>query len=301
MKYFAIPIAFLIGTFLGGGLVRFLRAPGEGASTRWQKTRLVVVTALISAFLLLGTGYGYLRYRFRPRIMPPATARDALADFRAAGQGGQVGSGMPRSGVYTYNTKGFVKVQSSLLGDTDRRLPASLPALLTVKGECWELNIRRTKGNESTERYCRDRQGVRLVERRSRGAMFGFTSTSRVVMGAHPIIGPTGLPGSTWTEQVKVVEHTTTSPFKRKRPDSELKLTYVGPERLKIGEREVAALHVRQEAVMKQDMRGTMERHIWYAADTGMVLKTTLKSQGEGLVKVEADEQFTLASTTPQR
>ncbi len=300
MKYFILLIVYLFGLLCGGLIILFWCAGGKGAATTRQKTRLIILTVIITAATLFGAGYGYFRYKFRVRDPENVTTEEALKDFRKENTGKSARQGFPKPGVYTFKTKGQVKVKSSLFGDKEIKLPKTLPALLTIKGDCWEINTKRSKNNESTEKYCKTPRGIFLMERQSKGEMFGFSSESRVTMGANPITGPAGTPGNTWTETTKVVNHKTTSPFRKKRPDTTWNITYMDKVQLDIGGKKVPAHHIRKRAKMSQGMKGSMEQNIWYAESNGLLLKKTIISKGKGMVNIDIDQSYELKTTEPE-
>ncbi len=301
MSFYLIPFSLLVGTLLGGLAVHAWRGRSAEGPTRWQKLRLVVITSLITTLLLAATGYSWFRYRFRARPVSPATTEDALKDFRKTGKRAATEPGIPAAGVYTYKTKGFMKSKSSILGDSEQIMPPTIPAVLVSKDNCWELGLRMFKGQERTERYCRTPQGLRHLGRTESGELMGFETFTRFSTGSFPVTGPTGKPGSTWKDVWKTLEHSTESPIKVTPPDLNLDITYVGEESLDIGGKKVKAHHVRHIGTWQSVVSGRLVRDLWYAVDTGMMLKLLLKSKGQGLVTVLIDRSFVLASLIPQK
>ncbi|MFH2005079.1 MAG: hypothetical protein ABI333_00700 [bacterium] len=299
-----VPISFLLGALAGGLLVRYWHARSDTpeASIRRQKLKLVAVSALATTLFLGVSGFAAFRYKFRAKPMSKASTAEAVADFRkAGGSTAAERKGLPPGGVYTYHAKGHLKVESALFGNIHRPLPKTIPAVLIVKGKCWELGLRLFKQHQRTERYCKSDGGVKLEQRWEKNLMFGIETFTRQQCGPHGILGPTGKPGSTWTSTWKVLEHKTTMPLPMKRPDLELHITYVGVTKLDIGGRQVSAHHLRQNARFTGPVSGTLNREVWYAVDTGLMLKLHVKSQGSGMATVTIDRRYTLASLTPKK
>jgi len=304
MKYLMVPISFLLGALAGGLLVRYWRARSDKSdvTTPRQKLKLVAATVFVTTLFIGVSGYAAFRYRFRAKPVSKATTAQAVADFRKAGGSSAAGrKGVPAGGVYTYHAKGFLKVESALMGNLHRQLPKTVPALLIHKKNCWEMGLRLFKEHQRTERYCKGDRGVKLVQRWEKNEMFGIRTFNRQGCGPHGILGPTGKPGSRWTSTWKVLEHKTTMPLPVKRPDLLLRITYVGVTKLTIGGRSVSAHHLQQAADFKGPVSGTMTREVWYAVDTGLMLKLHIKSQGSGVASVTIDRQYTLASLTPKQ
>lgn len=308
MTYLLVPISFLVGGIAGGLLAWTWRGRGSAseAPTRRQKIKLVAATALATTLLIAISGYAVIRLRFSKTEMQGASSGEALADYRKTRGGTATAhrSGTPPGGVYTYNTKGYLKASSGLLGNEHHPMPKSIPAVLVPKGECWELTLRIFKQNSRTERYCKDESaGLRLEERWEDNEMFGVKNFTRQRCDPPRLMDSeaAGRPGSTWKTIWKVVEHTTSMPFPMSRPDLHMDVTYVGLTKLKIGGQMVPAHQLKQSAKYGGAMRGTLDREVWYAVDTGMMLQLKVKSLGSGLGSLTIDRQFTLASLTPKQ
>lgn len=306
MTYLFFPLSFLLGGVVGGLLAWTWRGRGDPAPvTRRQKLKLVALTALATTLFIAASGYGILRVRFKKTEMSKASTGDAVADFRKAGGGAaKQQAGMPPGGVYTYLTKGYLKAESALLGDANLPLPESIPAVVVPKGDCFELELRLFKQNHRTERYCREgAKGFKITERWETNELFGIKNFTRQTSGPHGVLGPDGRPdpGSSWRMSWKVVEHTTSMPVPVSRPDIHLKVTYVGLTSLDIGGRKVPAHHLKQYATYTGGMKGNLDREIYYAVDSGMMLRLHEKSLATGLAKMQFDRQYTLASLTPKQ
>lgn len=305
MTHFLVPFAFLLGAVAGGLLVRTWRskAEGPGAPTSRQKLKLVVLTALATTVLLAATGYGIVRLKFRKTEMSQASTGKAVEDFRKAGVG-KAAEGTPPGGVYTYHTKGYLKVSSALLGNEHRPLPKSIPAVLIPKGKCWDLTLRLYAQNHRGERYCKGDDGtLRLEGRWEKDEMFGIKTSTRQRCEPPLLIGAASVltPGRAWKMDWKVVEHKTTMPVPISRPDLPLQVTYVGREDLEIEGKKIPAHRLRMAAKYGGGVKGTLDRDVWYSVDTGMMLKLNVKSLGTGLANMTIDRQYTLASLTPKQ
>lgn len=304
MKYVMIPVSFVLGVLAGGLLVRYWRASGKKETlARGQKIKLVGATVLTTTLLLAVVGYAGFRYKFRAKPVARATTADAVKDFRKAGGGTSKSErkDMPASGVYTYQTAGHMKAKSALLGNIDRPMPKSIPALVIHKKNCWELGLRLFKEHQRTERYCMNPKGLTLKERWEKNVMFGIKTFSRQGVRPHPLLGPTGKPGSIFKTTWKVLEHKSSLPIPIKRPDLHLENTYVGTTKIEIAGKLIRAHHLRQVAHFKGPMSGTMKRELWYAVHNGMMLKLKILSRASGLATLTIDRQYVLTSLQPKR
>lgn len=303
MKYVMIPGSFVLGVLAGGLLVRYWCARGDTETlVRGQKLKLVAATVLTTTLALAVSGYAAFRYKFRSKPVARATTADAVKDYRKAGGGSSTErKDMPAGGVYTYETRGYMKAKSALLGNVNRPMPKSIPALVIQKKDCWELGLRLFKEHQRTERYCTSPQGIKLVERWEKNKMFGIKTFARQGVGPHPLLGPTGKPGSTFKTTWKVLEHKSSLPIPMKRPDLHLQNTYVGVTKIAIAGKLVEAHHLRQETHYEGAMSGTMKRELWYAVRNGMMLKLKIHSQGSGVATLTIDRQYLLTSLHPKR
>ncbi len=305
MKYVMIPVSFLLGGLAGGLMVRYWRSRSKEGEplVRRQKIKLVVTTVFATMLLLTVSGYAAFRYKFRAKPVAKATTADAVKDFRKSGGGGAATGrkDFPVAGVYTYKTSGYMKAKSSLLGNVDRPMPKSIPAMLVHKKGCWELGLRLFKEHQRTERYCKDDKGLKLVERWEKNVMFGIKTFTRQAVGPHVLLGPTGKPGSTFMSTWKVTESKTSMPIPMKRPDLHLKNTYVGITKVTIEGKPVSAHHLKQETRYTGAMAGSMKRELWYAVDTGMMLKLKIHSAGSGIATLTIHREYLLTSLKPKR
>ncbi|MBU1240606.1 hypothetical protein KJ865_12920, partial [Myxococcota bacterium] len=88
---------------------------------------------------------------------------------------------------------------------------------------------------------------------------------------------------------------------KIERPDLLFQMTYVGIETLDIGGQKLQAHHVIQTSSWTSAVSGSLKREVWYTVDTGLMVKLTIKSLGEGIISMESDTQYELTSLTPQQ
>lgn len=302
MSYWIVPITFALGG-LAGGLLAWTWRGRSDAVTRRQKIKLVAATAFLTVALLSITGYAVLRYRFGNTGVDRASTGQAVSDFRKAG-GTAHRAGTPPGGVYTFRAHGGMTVHSALLGDTKRTLPSTIPAVLIPRKQkpgCWELTLRLYKQNHRGEVYCKDATGLRLEQRWERNEMFGIKTFTRQGVTPTLLVGPERAPGTKFTMAWKILEHKTTMPLPVKRPDLSIQATYVALETLTIGGKPVRAHHLRQHATYGGAVTGTLNREVWYAADTGMMLQLRIKSAGKGVANVTIDSAYTLTSLQPKQ
>jgi hypothetical protein len=304
MNSIMIPLCFVLGILAGGLLVRYWRARAWSETpVRGQKIKLVLATVFATTLFLAATGYAAFRYTFRPKPVARATTANAVKDYRKAGGGHAANErkDMPAGGVYTYQTKGYMKARSALLGNLDRPMPKSIPAVVIQNEDCWELGLRLFKEHQRTERYCGTGKGIKLVQRWEKNKMFGIKTFARQGVGPHPLLGPTGKTGGTFKTTWKVLEHKSSLPIPMKRPDLHLKNTYVGVTKVEIEGKLIPAHHLRQVTHYKGAMSGTMKREIWYAVHNGMMLKLKIHSQGSGVATLTIDREYLLKSLRPKR
>lgn len=302
MSYWIVPITFVLGGLAGGWLAWTWRGRSD-AVTRRQKTKLVAATAFLTVALLSITGYAVLRARFGKTHVDRASTGQAVSDFRKAG-GAAHQEGTPPGGVYTFRAKGGMKVRSALLGNTTRTLPKTIPAVLVPqkhKPGCWELTLRLFKQNHRGEVYCKDASGLRLMGRWERNEMFGIKTFTRQGVSPTLLVGAGAAPGSHFAMTWKILEHKTSLPLPIKRPDLSIQGTYVDQATLTIGGRRVRAHHVREHANYNGSVKGTLDREVWYAVDTGMMLQLRILSVGKGMANITIDSAYTLTSLKPKQ
>ena len=302
-----VPLSFLVGALAGAFAAWRLRgrAHPDAPPRRRPRLKLAAATVLATVLCLSVVGFVWIRRQFQGGPAAPASMSQAVKDFRRAHRGARAQatpSDLPRPGVYTYRGQGFFRMTSDLFGNREMKLPATIPAIVVLDGRCFELTVRQYETRQWTERFCRDPQaGLRMQWRKNRSEMNGVKSRSKSECTPNTLYGPTGKPGATWAVVCKVVSHETTSSFKFPRPDLKVSMTHVGTREITIGGQKVRAHYLRQISEMSGPMKGRMVREVWYAVDTGLMLRMRVKGQGAGLATVKVDQTYTLASLSPKR
>lgn len=299
------PLVFLVGTLAGGYATFRLsqRRSGGVAPGRFPRLKLASATAVATLLFLAVAAYGFVAHRFRSTETSPASLRQAVDDFRRSGGGAAAdGRGAPRAGVYTYHGKGFFEIDAPLLGKKHLKLPPTIPAILRQDGPCFELAVRPYENREWTERYCRHGpRGFRLEWRKEKSDMFGIRSRSTQECRPSALFDPTGKPRTRFEATCRTTQSETNLPFGGERPPMKVLVAYLGEVKLEIGGRPVTAHHLRQTSTLEKQLTGSMVRNVWYAADTGMLLKLHIQGSGAGMATIAVDQTYTLASLTPRR
>jgi uncharacterized protein YneR len=294
LKGSASAVAINVAWAVGFGIAFPLFA---GRQKRWW---VVVGTSLVITLVVGALGYGLVRSRFRKTKAAQATVGKAVADFRRArgallaAERGRV----PLSGVYKYAATGYYEIGLPALGKDRRVLPKAVPAVLAPSGNCWELSVRYFKQHHWTVRYCRDpRAGLRMVWLRNTNEFFGMKTWSQYRCDPDVILRPGDQPGRQWQQLCKPQEP------KPVFGSAQVKVAvrYVGTESMTIGGRTLKAHHLHRTINMTGIQVSVIEQDLWYAAESGMMVRLHLKGQGSGIAKFDSDYQLTLKSLSPKR
>lgn len=309
MTHLWIPLAFLAGALSGGAVVWFWRArrAAEGGASRWQKTKLVGATVVLTALALAALGYGFARQRFQRTRASKATMSKAVSDFRKAKGGAAEKRGQsPPGGVYQYAATGFYEIDAPVVGKDHRVLPRIVPGVLKTDGDCWELTLRYFTQHHWTARYCRGpRGGLRFIWVKNRNEFFSMKSQSQTFCTPDVILRPGGLPGpgpgsapgTEWKESCK-----RKSPHaQRGKAKVDITIRYVGLERVAVGKGSVAAFHLRSTFTMEGMASGTFHQDFWYAQGSGLLIGLATKGKAAGMGSFVSDYRLTLKSLTPAR
>ena len=300
MSLFVIPIVFFLGAVSGGVLIWHWRGRRgtDGVLNRRQKWKLVLATALLTTLSLAAVGYGLIHTRFRTTQAKQETVGQAVSDYRKAqGAAPKKSNGKaPPGGVYQYQGSGFYELTVPVLGRERRVLPKTIPAVLLAEGDCWELNLRFFKQHHRKARYCQDpKAGLRVVWIKNKNEFFSMKNDSHSTCTPDVMVRPGAQPGRQWNQDCKpgkVNPHFGA-------PKVTVVVRYLGRESLTIGTRATQAHHLRRTLTLSGIQTGIIVQNIWYATDSGMLLKLRMKGEGKGVAKYVSDYQLTLTSLSP--
>jgi hypothetical protein len=299
--WLATPLAFLLGALAGGLLIwhwRGRRGDVAGGLPRGQRWRLVAATALATTLLLAAVSYGLVRHRFQRSRMGGASESAAVADYRRLrGAGGGGGAGRtPPGGVYTYLATGYYQVSAPVVGKERRDLPATVPAVLVAKRDCWELAVRYFAKHVFTSRYCRTPEGgLRLVSSRNQNEAFSVQRDSTTSCADDVILRPGQRAGEKRTLPCRADGPGLGDTLENVAVEA----TFVGDESLEINGRAHPVRHVRLYIAMKGLQAGSVTQDMWFTADTLLLARLKTDGTGSGMARFRSDYQITLKNLQP--
>ena len=255
------------------------------------RRRTLAAVTILAAVLAAAAAVWLLA--IRPRT-EPVPIGEAVTTFRAAPAGGATAAGLPRAGVYVYATTGSEQVDA-LTGET-HRYPAR--TAVTVAGtacgfvETWSP----IRGRSAAATTCRAGGGLaqrRLVDRHT---FLGVAATR--AYRCTPTsweLPPRPRPRLAWAGRCVSKEIRTAS---RGR--------VIGLERVVVGGRTVAAVHLRTAYRQAGESRGGGVRDVWRRRPDGLLLRVRAGEEdvtGSPVGDVTYTERYSLALTglTPRR
>ncbi len=266
---------------------------------RRRRAWLVACTGLAASLLLGGAAYGLLRSRLSKTKVSKATEGEAFADFRH-NQANLKGAakGIPLPGVYRYAASGHYTVSVSGLGSDKRTLPETVPAVLVAEGRCWTLNLRYFKQHHRTIRYCaRSGGGLRMMWLENRNEFFGLKHLAKSRCEPDIIYLPGDEPGHRRPQRCRRLE----GKSRFGKTNAKASFTYLAAESMTIGGKKIRVHHVRRDLEVKSLQSATIMQHLWYSADTGMLVRYRVHGRGSGLATFKSDFQLTLLDLSPRR
>ncbi len=252
------------------------------------RRRTVAAFTILAAVLAAAAAAAVWLLAIRPRT-EPVPIGEAVTAFRAAPAGGAAtAAGLPPAGVYVYATAGSERVDA-LTGET-HRYPAR--TAVTVAGtacgfvETWSP----IRGRSTASTICRSRGGLaqrRLVDRHT----FLGVAATRAYRCAPTSweLPPRPRPGLAWAGRCVSREIRTAS---RGR--------VVGLERVAVGGRTVAAVHLRTAYRQAGESRGAGVRDVWRRRPDGLLLRVRAREEditGSPVGDVTYSERYALALT----
>jgi hypothetical protein len=311
----ALAVSFVAGVAVGAvpWLVLRRREPpapdADSAKARARLRRHTLKVAAVSAGLTLlvavaGT-YAALRVLLGSTPLGQAGTDQVLREMRAhGGDGGAANAfrapdrlGPPPAGVYTYAASGYDETTAPVFGAERRELPATVPAALVHTPEGWTLTVHYFDRHRVLHRFVAA-PGRVLEEPEIVTDNVRFGMEIRTVLSCRPpeVVRAGLAPGATWPQDCGSV---TTGVMGATQTLASVD-TFVGTEPLTVGGTKVDAWHVRRETVVANGQTGTLLRDVWFATDTGMMLRFQTSSKTTGIADHDEDIRLELTSLVPQ-
>ena len=256
-------------------------------SRRWLAAGVLAVVA-VAALAALGGWYFLLR-----DVAEPASVDDAIAAFREQEAAGRSESSPIPVGVYVYDTDGFERTDA--LGGVTHRYPAR--STITVTADPCGVRLRWDvlRGRFTTWTICTGAAGWTKRARDERHTFFGIADQTTYSCRDTSFRPAGDRPGTRFG-----VSCTTGSATERGRG------RVVGRDRLGVGGKTVACVHVRTRTAFGGGTRGSATFDFWLARDTGLPIRVSMVSRTTtgsliGDVHYEEDVSLALTSLTPRR
>lgn len=297
-----LPLAFVVGALVGAGLTWWASGRFQSARDGRYGLGALIATSVITLTVAALAAYGAIKWKYRARPVDRASVDDTVRSFRklsraAADAGPATGRELPAAGVYTYRGGGFFKMDAPIVGKQRRDLPAAVPAMLVIAGDCWELKISYFKQQTWKARYCKSPAGaLRMEWVRTHNEVFG-----RVVGGLYGCTPPDIIRAG-----MKVGDRFMTScgSIDPKSPSSattNVQLELLGEDSVRVGDQNVSTWHVLRTVKVIGRQSGVTVRNLWFSKDTGMLVRVREHAETSGLVKYKSDWELTLTQTTPRK
>lgn len=246
---------------------------------RW---RLIAVVAIL---LAAGAVYGWIRWPHDSTA--PASIGEALSGFRSRAGGAQRRRpGLPKYGVYLYETHGSETLETVVLGSTHRYHGRSTitvePAPCGIQ-ERWQVLT--TRWNESTT--CQMRNGLRAVSIDEHHEFFGAVSAlSYPCRGSHEPLPRSYRIGLRWTIACG-----------NSGGSVRLRSTVVAFQRLEINGERVPAFNIRSRVVFDGEVSGASIVSDWRRPSDGLLLRRAVdtKANVDVIGGGNYDENYSLA------
>ncbi len=301
-----LPLAFGLGAAVGAALAWWLSGRSDGTSSRRSYgVKVAALTAIGSIALTLAAVYGVVKWKFRSRPVQKASVQDAVKDFRDNKVAGATETKTPKQatfrvpgpGVYTYNATGYYSVDAPIVGKDRRELPKQLPGVLVSDHNCWALTVRFFKQHTWEARYCKPNEtNLVMASTKSANEFFGRKVGGHYGCSPGDLVLADKKPGDSWTQLCKSKKEK-----HKDRKGTEVKVTYVADEPVKVGDADVPSRHIRRTIVMKGRQKGQTIRELWFGQSSGLLLKLREKGSSSGMATFESDWTLTLASTKPTK
>ncbi len=280
---------------------------GSRGRIRQRRRRLVAIGATIGGVVLV-SGIVALLILWSQDSGRSVTVEEARARAGAAGQDSDQPSDSgfrPAAGIYRYRGEGTERLDKP---PTSQTQGPDIPGTLThlEGGGCWRLRVDYNTNHWQSWDYCPTKDG--LTE--NAGAFFQRldlvvakidTMSSYACDPPVEAIRSAQEAGDQWIQECRGTSTGTDGEVISAGP-----YTYVGSEDLEIGGARVESFHYRRSRTLSGGQTGTEEVDVWFAADTGLLLRNERDIEVRsgslvGSVTYEEQGSFELTSMTPER
>jgi hypothetical protein len=251
-------------------------------------SRVRLVIGAVAAALTLGVAAAW--FLLIRDTAEPVTVEEAVTGFRTDTDPTPDASSPIPEGVYVYATIGYEKTDA--LTGVRHRYPRRSTITVTSADCGVSLLWRVLKGRSTEWIYCTTSDGWELASQDERHTFFGRTESTRYVCKS---------------TSIKPSEAVLRWPVACATEDAEEtgKGRVLGRERIAIGIRSVATVHVRKTTSFSGDIRGTSRHDIWFDS-VGIPVKMvmvsrTINASPVGDVRYEEDVTLLLTSLEPRR
>ena len=226
-----------------------------------RSRRGVLGIGAVAAGTLLVAGFSAWYFVFRD-VARPTTVGGAVTNFRGDTDRAPGSSPVP-VGVYVYATDGFERTDA-LTGATHRYPPRS--TITVTKEPCgvqmrWDI----LEGRSTTWTFCIAAGRWVMTTQDERHTFFGVTEATTYDCSDAPFRTPGDVP-----EGRVGVTCTTSSATEHERQ------WVVGRESIRVGEREVSTVHVRQTSSLARGTRGASTYDIWLDRASGVPVRLVM-------------------------
>jgi len=281
----------------------------EAVPPRRRRRRVWIGAAVALGVVLVGVAtFAILLSRVSSR---PVTVDEARQQADDAGQGteGSADEGSadavefrPAAGVYEYRGEGTERLDRP---PTNQTQGPEIPGTVThLDDRCWRFRVDYNTNHWQSWDYCAGDGGLtehagKFFQRLDLVVTDVETRSSYTCDPPADAIRPGQEPGDQWAQECRGTSQGTTGEVVSAGP-----YTFVGPEVLDIGGRDVDALHYRRTRELSGGQTGTEDIDLWFAADSALPLRNerdiTVRSGSLiGGVTYTETGNFTLTSMTP--
>lgn len=209
----------------------------------------------------------------------------------------------PRAGVYTFAARGF---EEASLAGVRRTMPATVNAIVTHDGGCWNFKITIFAEHVETITYCTPAPGALNQPRRDVTLTFpvlGIPQTVRsiVTCSAQDLVRPGMAPGARWDSNC-TMQNTGADTNRQTESGPTIFLAF---ENVTIAGQTVRAYRVKMDHVMSGGQAGPVVEELWISTVDGTILRIDRNKRLTGQTILGPNtyteqNSFTLQSLTPR-
>ncbi len=272
--------------------------------SRRRRRRVWIGAAITLGVLLAGAGtFAYLLGRVSSRAVTVDEARRRADEAGPGTEGSSDAEAFrPAAGIYEYRGEGTERLDRP---PTNQAQGPEIPGTVThLDDGCWRFRVDYNTNHWQRWDYCAGNGGLtesagRFFQRLDLVVTDVETLSSFTCDPPVDAIRPGQEAGDTWAQECRGTSEGTTGEVVSAGP-----YTFVGPEVLEIGGRDVDALHYRRVRELSGGQTGTEDIDLWFDADTALPLRNereiTVRSDSLiGGVTYTESGSFTLTSMTP--